>query len=109
MIRKKAIEIVRNIYQTDIEKEALSVLIPELAESKDERIRRSLVEHFSKFNPADMWDDNFSFSQILAYLEKQISCKWLRNGYECGKGLPGTRCEVVGCVAWEHYDERPTP
>ena len=38
---------------------------------EDERIRKSLVEYFSKFNPADMWDDNFSFSQILAYLEKQ--------------------------------------
>lgn len=33
-------------------------------------------------------------------VEKQMFCKWLRNGDECGKGLPGTPCEVVGCVAW---------
>lgn len=38
-------------------------------------------------------------------VEKAMTCKWLRNGDECGKGLPGTPCEVVGCVAWEHYKE----
>ena len=38
-------------------------------------------------------------------VEKQMSCKWLRNGEECGKGLPGTPCVVKGCVAWEHYEE----
>lgn len=36
-------------------------------------------------------------------VEKAITCKWFRSGDECGKGLPGTPCEVVGCVAWEHY------
>lgn len=38
-------------------------------------------------------------------VEKQLSCKRLRNGDECGKGLPGTPCEVVGCVAWQDYKE----
>lgn len=38
-------------------------------------------------------------------VEKAMTCKWLRNGDECGKGLPGTPCEVNGCVAWEHYKE----
>ena len=38
-------------------------------------------------------------------IEKAMTCKWLRNGNECGKGIPGTPCEVVGCVAWEHYKE----
>lgn len=45
-------------------------------------------------------------------LEQCEKCKWLRNGDECGKGLPGTPCEIVGCVAceivervaWEHYE-----
>lgn len=36
-------------------------------------------------------------------VEKQMTCKWLRNGEECGKGLPGAPCIVKGCVAWEHY------
>lgn len=38
-------------------------------------------------------------------VEKAMFCKWLRNGDECGKGLPGTPCEVDGCVAWEYYKE----
>lgn len=38
-------------------------------------------------------------------VEKAMTCKWLRNSNECGKGLPGTPCEVVGCVAWEYYKE----
>lgn len=38
-------------------------------------------------------------------VEKQMTCKWLRNGEECGKGLPGTPCIVKGCVAWEEYKE----
>lgn len=37
--------------------------------------------------------------------EKAITCKWFRSGDGCGKGLPGTPCEVDGCVAWEHYKE----
>lgn len=38
-------------------------------------------------------------------VEKAMTCKWFRNGDECGKGLPGTPCEVDGCVAWEHYKD----
>lgn len=56
---------------------------------------------------------NKQFDELLARVpeetkrrvEKQMTCKWLQNGEECGKGLPGTPCEVVGCVAWEHYDK----
>lgn len=36
---------------------------------------------------------------------KMMACKWFRNGGECGKGLPGTPCELEGCVAWEHSEE----
>jgi hypothetical protein len=38
-------------------------------------------------------------------VEKQMTCKWLRNGDECSKGLPGTPCIVKGYVAWKHYRE----
>ena len=44
MTREEAIKVVRNIYQTDAEKEALETLIPELKESEDERIRKGLIE-----------------------------------------------------------------
>lgn len=56
---------------------------------------------------------NRQFDELLAKVpeetkrrvEKQMTCKWLRNGDECGKGLPCTPCIVKGCVAWEEYKE----
>lgn len=45
------------------------------------------------------------FQRAYEPAEKRMTCKWLRNGEECGKGLTGTPCEVKGCVAWEHYDK----
>lgn len=36
---------------------------------------------------------------------KEMSCKWYRSG-DCGKGLPGTPCDIVGCVAWEEYKKK---
>ena len=38
-------------------------------------------------------------------VRKQMTCKWYRNGGDCGKGLPGTPCELAGCVAWEQHKE----
>lgn len=32
---------------------------------------------------------------------KEMSCKWYYNGGDCKKGLPGTPCSIIGCVAWE--------
>ena len=46
-------------------------ILPELHESEDERIRRTLVEYFGRYNPENKWDDEFSFKEVLAYLEKQ--------------------------------------
>lgn len=43
--------------------------------------------------------------EVKDRVEKVMACKWLRNGNECGKGLPGTPCDPDGCVAWEHYKE----
>lgn len=40
-------------------------------EGEDERIRKSLVEYFRKFKPKDMWDEMFSFGDVLSYLERQ--------------------------------------
>ena len=44
-------------------------LFPELAESKDEKIKKSLIEHF-KFNVQQILND-FSNRDVLAWLEKQ--------------------------------------
>ena len=46
-------------------------VIIELKESEDERIRKSLVKYFEKFNPKDMWDKMLSIGDVLAYFEKQ--------------------------------------
>jgi len=40
-------------------------------EGESERIRKSLSTYFAKFNPNDMWDDDFSFGDIVAWFEKQ--------------------------------------
>ena len=43
--------------------------------------------------------------EIKDRVDKQMTCLYLINGNECSKGLPGTPCEVVGCVAWRHYKD----
>ena len=42
--------------------------------------------------------------ETMERVNKAMSCKWFRGG-DCGKGLPGTPCEVVGCVAWQEYEK----
>ena len=42
--------------------------------------------------------------EVYAKVSKQMDCKWYQGG-DCGKGLPGTPCELKGCVAWEQYEE----
>ena len=67
-----------------------------------------------KFFPSVFQDEDFRIYQKAVknvpeetkrMVEKQMTCKWLRNGEECGKGLLGTPCIVKGCVAWEEYKE----
>lgn len=70
MTREEAINIVRNIYQTDKEKEALATLIPELAESEDERIRKELVEAFEALDIDSSWN-GIPVKSILAWLKDQ--------------------------------------
>lgn len=49
----------------------LEFLFPQLKESEEERIRKTLVKYFKRFNPEDMWNDEVSLKDIVAYLEKQ--------------------------------------
>ena len=83
MTREEAIKVVRNIYQTDAEKEALETLIPELKDSEDEKIRKFLIQHISEWIGCIEHDLKNSSKDIesekelamfkagLAYLEKQ--------------------------------------
>ncbi len=71
MTRKEAIEAVRNNWPDSnysMLREALQTLIPELAESEDEKIRKMLIE-IVNITPASLAIENRS--ELLAYLEKQ--------------------------------------
>jgi len=70
MNREEAINVVRNIYQTDKEKEALSILIPELAESEDERMWDKILAHFDWHSRAPYLTHQ-ECDEIKAFLEKQ--------------------------------------
>lgn len=37
-------------------------------------------------------------------IKKQMTCAYYFNGGDCSKGLPGTPCELKGCVAWRLAD-----
>lgn len=72
MTREEAINIVRDIYHTDTELEALEVLIPELAESEDERIRKELIETINCMKEDhQVFLSEQQIERYLAYLEKQ--------------------------------------
>ena len=43
---------------------------PESA-SEDERIRKTLIDHFSTFKGTDEWLAGISFSRVVAWLEEQ--------------------------------------
>lgn len=68
MTQEEAIKIVRNIYQTDAEKEALATLIPELAESEDERIRKEII-HYILYKANGVSEEQEH--AWISYLEKQ--------------------------------------
>ena len=69
MKREEAIEVVNGLWRNEKEREAFGVLIPELAESEDERIIDFLIAYFSK----GIWETSYPFSplEIRNWLEKQ--------------------------------------
>lgn len=97
MTRKEAINTVRNIYQTDKEKEALEILIPELAESEDERIRKNLIELLLDTPAQDIISHNLELSKVLAYLEKQKEQKPVDEQFPPLEGLDKIKAK--------YYDE----
>ena len=73
MVREQAIKILMGYSHTPQERAALEVLIPELAESEDEKIRKGMIDEIKAilrgedlgFPPQDVLESR------LAYLEKQ--------------------------------------
>ena len=93
MTREEAIEMLRNnvcnshhVYDNALPtiREALETLIPEIAESEDERIRKEMVEYFKHYSGGD--NVSIKFPKWIAYLEKQkINTDGdFARGYDCG-------------------------
>lgn len=66
-------------------KKQMEIVLPELAESEDEKIRKWLVDYFAKIGKSWIHRD-FTCEQIIAYLEKQkINTEGdFGRGYNCG-------------------------
>lgn len=71
MTREEAIRRIKAWNLDPDDMEALSVVIPEFAESEDERIRKALIDEIK------VWDEDYklfkhvSKEKVLAYLKKQ--------------------------------------
>ena len=51
--------------------DTIDELFPELAVSKDEKIRKSLIEGFEQYDPDEYWRDIVPVKDILEWLKKQ--------------------------------------
>lgn len=76
MTREEAIKIVRENMHLSYDEgnifEALETLVPELHESKDEKIRKALIQEFKKkVQKSFEWKDGIPNNAVLDWLEKQ--------------------------------------
>lgn len=55
------------IFANDVRK-----ILPELAESKDEKIRKSLLRQYKGFKQTDFYDDGITFGDVVSWFEKQV-------------------------------------
>ena len=76
MTKEEAIKILMGYSHTPQERAALEVLIPELAESEDEKIRKRLIEYFEGFriDNAEVKWEGLIVQEVLVWLEKQKEC-----------------------------------
>lgn len=69
--------------QTDSTKAVLEEILPELAESKDEKIRKELIEYIKSIKWADYaLFQKFSPDDVIAWLEKQQSVEEIVERYK---------------------------
>ena len=106
MERKEAIEVIKKNWPDSsftMLRESLETLIPEL-KSEDEKIRKTLSAYFARFKPNDMWDADFSFGDIVTWLEKQCEQKPILPKWKYkNDNTPLSRDSIIlnkyGCVA----------
>lgn len=98
MTREEAINLIKQVLPClNIDekiREGFVMLIPELKESEDERIRKNLIELLLDTPAQDIISHNLELSKVLAYLEKQkeqkhpdgcFTCDEYKKGYEEGR------------------------
>ena len=91
MTREEAINIVRDIYQTDKEKEALATLIPELAESEDERIKKIITDSvFYQYGAGVEYKDVLDYLDKLEKQKAQKPAEWSEEDEEHLKSIIST-------------------
>ena len=106
MTREEAINIIRDTYHTETELEALKVLLPELQESEDERIRKFLLR---LANRCDENSINFlgdiKKKDVIAYLEKQKEQKPTDEQFPPLEGLDAIKAKYYDNGFKNGFDE----
>lgn len=69
----------------------LETVFPELAESEDERIRKTLINGFNKLDKSAVWYNGITNAQVLAWLERQGEHANFRNKIEVGDKVTRNR------------------
>lgn len=125
MERETAMKILKELHGKSlfVERTALETLIPELADSNDERIRKALIEMVHDTTGDELWVDyNVHKEDALAWLEKQKSvreiverCKnsWYNEGKIAGmaEGLTNDEKYQQGWhdALEKQGEQKPTP
>ena len=69
---KRAREVIKNNQDfVRVTPQLMEEIFPELKESEDEMIKKSLIDYFDRFKSGDMWNESFSFGDVIAWIEKQ--------------------------------------
>lgn len=106
MKREKALDVIRSIYTTDAEKEALQTLIPELKgdeekESEDERMRKEILAFIRR---EGQHIDKYKWPKWIAWLEKQKECGEATG--KCAKEHPANLEEAAKEYANKEYPDK---
>lgn len=77
-------------------KACIEELIPSLKNNgnENEKIRKSLIEHFAKFDSSDEWIENISFKKVVDWLENQKEIKCIKDN-ELSDLLHKTVCRFI--------------
>lgn len=104
---KEALERARQFSEHPLQEDSSNIveyIFTELERSKDEKIRKALIEYFDDMNKADSWANGIHPLNIIAWLEKQKDAYEL--GFTEGKRVKNKEwLEKQKPVKWAEEDE----